>query len=125
MELRALGATGLLDHGSALDMAAHLREGAAAQREAPASLQHRSLVCRKDSFLHHASDLCPPPPLHRLKQGLSQNPSLGRHLLHMQRSEIRLVQGNAEGGLEDARAAAEWAPAGFVFPYVLQVRGEG
>ena len=61
-----------------------------------------------------------PPPRHAL-QGIALQPALGAHLLYMHRSEVRLEGGDAEGGLADAREAAERAPASFIFPFVLQV----
>lgn len=70
----------------------------------------------------HSTRCC---PHYCYSQGIEMQPSLGQHLLLMARSEVRLMQGNAEGGLADARAAAACAPQTFLFPFVLQVCRRG
>lgn len=54
-------------------------------------------------------------------KGLELEVSRGKHLLHANRSGVRLTLGNAQGALEDAQAAIELAPPGFTTAYVRQV----
>ena len=54
-------------------------------------------------------------------QGLDLDISRGKHLLHANRSGVRMGLGNAQGALEDAEAAVKLAPASFATALVRQV----
>ena len=54
-------------------------------------------------------------------KGLALDTPRGKHLLHANRSGVRLSSGNAEGALEDAQAAVNLAPAGFATAHVRLV----
>ena len=47
--------------------------------------------------------------------------SRGKHLLHANRSGVRLTLGKAQAALEDAEAAVKLAPRSFTTAYVRQV----
>lgn len=95
----------------------------ARQRAAPRKVVGGCALSLRPSFPCRASLYGSCVPVRT--QGLELKPVLGRHLLLMNRSEIRLVSGDAAGGLADARAAAECAPHDYIFPFILQVRVAG
>ena len=54
-------------------------------------------------------------------KGLELGSPRGSHLLHANRSGVRLSRGNAQGALEDAQAAVQLAPAGFTTAHIRLV----
>ena len=54
-------------------------------------------------------------------KALALDAPTGKHLLHANRSGVRLNLGNAEGALEDAQAAVKLAPQGFTTAHVRLV----
>ena len=55
-------------------------------------------------------------------QALDLDIPQGKHLLHANRAGVRLTLGNAEGALQDAKAAVKLAPPNFTTAYIRQVR---
>lgn len=54
-------------------------------------------------------------------KALDLDTTTGKHLLHANRSGVRLNLGNAEGALEDAQAAVKLAPQGFTTAHIRLV----
>ena len=55
-------------------------------------------------------------------QALALDVPTGKHLLYANRAGARLTQGDKQGAVEDANAAASWGPPSFTTAYVRQVR---
>ena len=56
-------------------------------------------------------------------KGIDLGLSRGKHLLHANRSGVRLTLGDAQGALEDAQAAAQLGPPTFSTAYIRQASG--
>lgn len=54
-------------------------------------------------------------------KALDLDTTTGKHLLHANRSGVRLNLGNVEGALEDAQAAVKLAPQGFTTAHIRLV----